>query len=527
MKKFFIGLAICGLSAFLLLGGLSGPSIFDQYDREVGWYDYQVTHTWNQSKGNLKKGYIHQSRLDCAYEMNNTTYYFINDPDGWSWLRNSPGGDKIAKVFSEILVAENFNADSRWLSSGDTRSSSAVDEQQDWVLVTAPIGGWQTQRHTSTWTTRSGPNEWHIIETGDCGEAFPLGVKPGFLGHPTANFSTWRGVDNFPVPEMGYKIVSEKWANIDDFDIITNREYELEYVTGFSDGIKSFFQGDDAIAMIAVLLWTLAGIGYIIRGVYELQSARALKKEEELEVKRRQELKLKKEKKEKERTKLAQENNLRGNIKSRFVKGNLKIEEAIKQQISLDNRIAEEKALMEKRKAEEKALMEKRTKELDKHKINDEKLRNLYLKGSLELDTVKKSQQKLNMEAENIKKMRKVIKKYNLSTSQEYLLFKLLGSSSLKNAEEKALVSICKKLVKWGVEMCNKIKSGSAKQGMTKEQLILCMGRAGKEDETVYKNTTKTKRYYYPYKTRQNKLRYKLRVDLEDGVVVGWKEGKF
>ena len=75
--------------------------------------------------------------------------------------------------------------------------------------------------------------------------------------------------------------------------------------------------------------------------------------------------------------------------------------------------------------------------------------------------------------------------------------------------------------------MCNKIKSGSAKQGMTKEQLILCMGRAGKEDETVYKNTTKTKRYYYPYKTRQNKLRYKLRVDLEDGVVVGWKEGKF
>ncbi len=516
MKNFFIGLVICGVSAFLLLGGLSGTSILDQYEREGGWYYYQVTHTWNQSKGNLKKGYIHKSRLDCAYEMNNTTYYFINDEDGWSWLRNSPGGDKIAKVFSEILVAENFNVDRRWLSDGDTRSSSTVDEQQDWVFVTAPIGGWQTQRHTSTWTTRSGPNDWHIVETGDCGEAFPIGVKPGFLGHPTANFSSWRRVDNFPVPEMGYKIVSEKWANIDDFDIITNREYELEYVTGFSDGIKSFFQGEDAIAMIAVLLWTLAGIGYLIRGAYELQSARALKKEEELEMKRKRELKLKKAKKEKERTKIAQENNLRGNIKSRFVKGNFTIEEAIKQQIALDNRVAEEKALIEKRK-----------KELAKHKINDEKLRNLYLKGSSGLDTVKKSQQKLNMQAENIKQMRKVIKSYNLSTSQEYLLFKLLGSSSLKNTEEKELVSICKKLVKWGVEMCNKIKSGSAKQGMTKEQLILCMGRAGKEDETVYKNTTKTKRYYYPYKTRQNKLRYKLRVDLEDGVVVGWKEGKF
>ena len=77
MKNFFIGLVICGVSAFLLLGGLSGTSILDQYEREVGWYYYQVTHTWNQSKGNLKKGYIHKSRLDCAYEMNNTTYYFI------------------------------------------------------------------------------------------------------------------------------------------------------------------------------------------------------------------------------------------------------------------------------------------------------------------------------------------------------------------------------------------------------------------------------------------------------------------
>ena len=44
--------------------------------------------------------------------------------------------------------------------------------------------------------------------------------------------------------------------------------------------------------MIAVLLWTLAGIGYVIRGAYELQSARALKKEEELEMKRKRELKM-------------------------------------------------------------------------------------------------------------------------------------------------------------------------------------------------------------------------------------------
>jgi len=57
---------------------------------------------------------------------------------------------------------------------------------------------------------------------------------------------------------------------------------------------------------------------------------------------------------------------------------------------------------------------------------------------------------------------------------------------------------------------------------MTKEMLIDSRYRPGDIDETVYK--TKTYYFYKPYRTRQRKTRYRFRVDLENDVVVGWKD---
>ena len=54
--------------------------------------------------------------------------------------------------------------------------------------------------------------------------------------------------------------------------------------------------------------------------------------------------------------------------------------------------------------------------------------------------------------------------------------------------------------------MCNTIKSSKVVQGMTKKQLSLSRGRAAKNDETVYKNTTKNKLFYNKYTTRQNNI---------------------
>ena len=48
--------------------------------------------------------------------------------------------------------------------------------------------------------------------------------------------------------------------------------------------------------------------------------------------------------------------------------------------------------------------------------------------------------------------------------------------------------------------------------------------RPGDIDETVYKTKTKAYYFYKSYITRQNKTKYRFRVDLENDVVVGWKD---
>lgn len=73
---------------------------------------------------------------------------------------------------------------------------------------------------------------------------------------------------------------------------------------------------------------------------------------------------------------------------------------------------------------------------------------------------------------------------------------------------------------KYGRDLGLRILSGAVWQGMTSEQLVDSWGKPIDIDHTVYK--TKTKETWKYNQTGKN--RFKDRIYLEDGVVVGWKD---
>ena len=95
-------------------------------------------------------------------------------------------------------------------------------------------------------------------------------------------------------------------------------------------------------------------------------------------------------------------------------------------------------------------------------------------------------------------------------------------------AEEKRLAEVVarkSRLIKlYGGEITKKILSKDVWQAMSTAILIESLGNPGNIDETVYKTKTSKKYFYSPYRTKQNNIRYKFRVDLEDDIVVGWKD---
>jgi len=91
--------------------------------------------------------------------------------------------------------------------------------------------------------------------------------------------------------------------------------------------------------------------------------------------------------------------------------------------------------------------------------------------------------------------------------------------------KEKALLELKNHYIeKYGQTDGSKVYDGEIWQGMTKEMLIDSRDKPGDIDETVYKTKTKAYYFYKSYITRQHKTRYRFRVDLENDVVVGWKD---
>ena len=101
----------------------------------------------------------------------------------------------------------------------------------------------------------------------------------------------------------------------------------------------------------------------------------------------------------------------------------------------------------------------------------------------------------------------------------------------LKALEEKAARELAEReklekelSKKFGKKAAIRIIEGEIWVGMTKDMLIASRGKPLDTDETVLKSKTKSKFFYEPWFTRQKNMRFKLRIDLENGEVVGWKD---
>jgi hypothetical protein len=92
---------------------------------------------------------------------------------------------------------------------------------------------------------------------------------------------------------------------------------------------------------------------------------------------------------------------------------------------------------------------------------------------------------------------------------------------SIKKEHEERLKALTKS---FGAENALKIIKGEYWKGMTSSMLREAMGEPFDVDETVYKTKTKLKYFYKPYITRQKTRKFRFRVDIEDNIVVGWRD---
>jgi hypothetical protein len=92
------------------------------------------------------------------------------------------------------------------------------------------------------------------------------------------------------------------------------------------------------------------------------------------------------------------------------------------------------------------------------------------------------------------------------------------ATAKRENARKKQLID------RFGKENTKKIHNKEIFQGMTLAMLELSKGFPEHRKITEYKKTTKKKYFYDSYENRQKNIKYKLRVDLENDIVVGYKE---
>lgn len=222
---------------------------------------------------------------------------------------------------------------------------------------------------------------------------------------------------------------------------------------------------------------------------------------------------IRKEIEKRERTiKWLNENNIDNpNVRNKVKNGDISLEKAIQDQSNYNIK-----------KREEEEEKNRRIKILNDNKITDEITRNSFVSDRYDIKTAILKQEILNKREKHKEEMNEVIKSYKFYSSQTYVLSK--EKFDLYNISKKNLIDRCNRIKNLGVDICNAIKHSRVIQGMEKEVVLLSLGKPGDVDETVYKTKTKAYYYYHPYKTRQKRIRYKFRVDLENDIVVGWKD---
>ena len=75
----------------------------------------------------------------------------------------------------------------------------------------------------------------------------------------------------------------------------------------------------------------------------------------------------------------------------------------------------------------------------------------------------------------------------------------------------------------YGREVGEKLYNQELWRGMTKEMLSDSRGYPDKKNETVLKTKTKVHWFYKAYRTQQSK-KFKIRIDLENNIVVRWED---
>jgi len=220
------------------------------------------------------------------------------------------------------------------------------------------------------------------------------------------------------------------------------------------------------------------------------------------------------------RERQAKENDItNNNIRKRFVNGDITLEKSIEEQTNFNKRIAQEAQEEEKRKKE----IERRIKILDDNKITDETIRDSFIYDRYDIKGAISEQERLNKQESHKTEMQEIIESYKFDSSQTYVL-SMVPPIDLYTVSKKDLIDRCNRTKNLGIHICKAIQDSRVVQGMKKEVVLLSMGKPADIDETVYKTKIKAYYFYHPYKTRQNKTRHKFRVDLENDIVVGWKD---
>lgn len=463
---------------------------FEIYNENVGMNHYEISHKWEQSQGAyLDYGYIHKSRLRFSFEKNGKQYYYVSDVDGWTNLRNEPNESVARKVFNnQIVYLDNINS-------------------SPWYRIYLPEE-YVTQEFTETWISRSKEDEWHTYDYDSDGHT-----------------DRWRSIDTLSFPNHGYE-VDGQWANINAYDKILSRNINHIYTTTFANAISVLFDKENFWTTFLILLGFLFGIIQIRIGFKIIKQNINIRKAERIktlaEAANAEVIRKETEKRE-NIIKWLNENNIdNSNIRNKVKKGAISLEKAIEEQSNFNVRKAQEAKEEEERKKERKKEREKRTKILDDNKITDEITRNSFISNRYDIKTAISKQKIINKRENHKKEMNEVIQSYKFYSSQTYVLSK--EKIDLYTVSKKDLIDRCNRIKNLGVEICKAIKDSRVVQGMTKEVVLISMGKPGDTEETVYKTKTKAYYYYQSYKTRQNKTRYKFRVDLENDIVVGWKD---
>jgi len=88
----------------------------------------------------------------------------------------------------------------------------------------------------------------------------------------------------------------------------------------------------------------------------------------------------------------------------------------------------------------------------------------------------------------------------------------------LSNENRQRLINL------YGEEAAENILNGKIWQGMTKDMLMESVGSPSSSKETVTKTAKKEKYYYGRYYTDRGTEKFKVEVQLENNILVGWKD---